>query len=339
MKVHYIDILLLKLILNILTHNHRNHEIISNIQTTRLLCECDIYTSIYDNDPEMKLVIQQFNNRTAQRFKEYDERVIQNRQKCKEQCNKDIQEIILKDKIEKELKDKISALETNISTEDIPTCVCEKSMANKTEKFCLNCGKNMGAIAPWWSLVCGVGYAGWTHYTATTLVKIATEAGIKKGIEVGLAKVTEIIKNIIFNLTPDQIPPITVGEVMTAGNFSDGVTLHGIVKALHSPMFAKYDDGSTALFSTYVQNFVKNPRLLNQYGTESTAIANAFTQGKVEAESAAASTTSILHTTIIASVVAIVVIVLVMLIIYLILRYRKKNKMKKKLQYIKLLKD
>lgn len=48
---------------------------------------------------------------------------------------------------------------------------------------------------------------------------------------------------------------------------------------------------------------------------------------------------SIYSTAITASVVAIVVIVLVMVITYLILRYRQKKKMKKKFQYIKLLKE
>ncbi|KNC35204.1 RIF [Plasmodium falciparum RAJ116] len=44
------------------------------------------------------------------------------------------------------------------------------------------------------------------------------------------------------------------------------------------------------------------------------------------------------YTAIVASVVPLIVIVVVMVVIYLILRYRRTNKMKKKLQYIKLLK-
>ncbi|KOB64328.1 hypothetical protein PFHG_05610 [Plasmodium falciparum HB3] len=97
------------------------------------------------------------------------------RQKCKEQCNKEIQKIILKDKLEKQMEQQLTTLETKITTEDIPTCICEKSLADKTEKFCLNCSKNMGAIAPWWGLVCGTGYAGWSHYVPFAISKAATD--------------------------------------------------------------------------------------------------------------------------------------------------------------------
>ncbi|ETW26979.1 hypothetical protein PFFCH_05580 [Plasmodium falciparum FCH/4] len=72
MKVHYINILLFYLPLNILltslqinVHKHHyntTHHTTNNKPTKshRVLCECDIYTSIYDNDPEMKAVMQQF---------------------------------------------------------------------------------------------------------------------------------------------------------------------------------------------------------------------------------------------------------------------------------------
>ncbi|EWC88878.1 hypothetical protein PFNF54_02392 [Plasmodium falciparum NF54] len=49
--------------------------------------------------------------------------MIKNRQKCKDQCDKEIQQIIFK-----------------IITEDIPTCVFKKSVAVKVEKICLKCG-------------------------------------------------------------------------------------------------------------------------------------------------------------------------------------------------------
>ncbi|ETW27267.1 hypothetical protein PFFCH_05306 [Plasmodium falciparum FCH/4] len=39
----------------------------------------------YDNDPEMKEMMENFDRQTSQRFKEYDERMIEKRQKCKEQ--------------------------------------------------------------------------------------------------------------------------------------------------------------------------------------------------------------------------------------------------------------
>ncbi|ETW37051.1 hypothetical protein PFTANZ_02351 [Plasmodium falciparum Tanzania (2000708)] len=61
-----------------------------------LLCKCDLYMSNYDNDSEMKEVMQNFNKETEQRFYEYDKHMIKNRQKCKDQCDKEIQQIIFK---------------------------------------------------------------------------------------------------------------------------------------------------------------------------------------------------------------------------------------------------
>lgn len=66
------------------------------------------------------------------------------KKECKDQCHEEIQKIVLKDKIKKELTEKLEALETNIKTEDIPTCVCEKSLSDKVEKTCLKCGGILG---------------------------------------------------------------------------------------------------------------------------------------------------------------------------------------------------
>ncbi|ETW58817.1 hypothetical protein PFMC_05297 [Plasmodium falciparum CAMP/Malaysia] len=89
-----------------------------------------------------------FDRQTSQRFEEYNERMNKNRQKCKEQCDRDIQNIILKDKIAKGLKQQLTTLETNIDTNDIPTCVCDKSVADKVEKTCLKCGGVLGGAVP-----------------------------------------------------------------------------------------------------------------------------------------------------------------------------------------------
>ncbi|KNG75536.1 rifin [Plasmodium falciparum IGH-CR14] len=88
----------------------------------------------------MKNLMENFSKQAQQRFNEYDEHMNEKLQTCKEQCDKDMQKIILKDKIEKELTEKLSALQTDISINDIPTCICEKSLADKVEKNCLKCG-------------------------------------------------------------------------------------------------------------------------------------------------------------------------------------------------------
>ncbi|ETW20969.1 hypothetical protein PFFVO_00145, partial [Plasmodium falciparum Vietnam Oak-Knoll (FVO)] len=61
MKVHYINILLFALPLNILVSSKKNTYIKYNTLNTKLirahrtLCECELYAlSNYDNDPEMK---------------------------------------------------------------------------------------------------------------------------------------------------------------------------------------------------------------------------------------------------------------------------------------------
>ncbi|SOS81645.1 PIR protein, putative [Plasmodium sp.] len=108
MKLCYYKILLFSLALNILVsssyENNKNKSYITPRHTptitSRGLSECNKETSIYNNDPEMKFVKENFDRQTSQRFEEYEQRMITNRQKCKEQCDKDIKQIIVKDKIE-----------------------------------------------------------------------------------------------------------------------------------------------------------------------------------------------------------------------------------------------
>ncbi|SOV83737.1 PIR protein [Plasmodium reichenowi] len=346
MKVHYINILLFALPLNILllssqAHNKNKPQTTPHtpkITITRLLCECELYAPAnYDNDTEMKTVMDNFNKQTQQRFEEYEEHMVEKRKKCKEQCDKEIQKIILKDKLEKQMAEQFSTLETKINTDDIPTCICEKSMADKTEKFCLNCGKTMGGVAPGWGLVSGLMYAGWTNYAATTLVKIATDAGIAEGVKVGLVKVKEIVETLIRST--DKVPAINGAELVSSGYFTDKMSLLDIFKYISSNINGQLDPEVYSNFSFAVDSMAN--RTLTQFNNwnriPAKAVASAVADAKEGILAEGASKTSSLTTGITASVVAIVVIILVMLIIYLILRYRRKKKMKKKLQYIKLL--
>lgn len=70
--------------------------------------------SNYDNDSEMKEVMQNFNKETEQRFYEYDKHMIKNRQKCKDQCDKEIQQIIFKMQNRKELTEILAILQKRI---------------------------------------------------------------------------------------------------------------------------------------------------------------------------------------------------------------------------------
>ncbi|ETW30306.1 hypothetical protein PFFCH_02252 [Plasmodium falciparum FCH/4] len=161
MKVHYSKILLFSLSLIILAHN-KNKAFITPYTpntTSRVLSECNIHTSIYHNDEDMKSVKESFDRQTSQRFEEYEERMSEKRQKCKEQCDKDIEQIILKDNVEKSLEEKV-------------------------EKGCLKCGCGLGGgVAPVWGLVSGLVYAGWSNNITQTAIQKGIEEGVKEGIK------------------------------------------------------------------------------------------------------------------------------------------------------------
>ncbi|KOB58844.1 hypothetical protein PFHG_00593 [Plasmodium falciparum HB3] len=381
MKLHYANILLFSLPLNILvassssnvndqsnyvniTHHKPNIKS-AKIQTTRLLCECDIYTSIYDKDPEMKRVMQQFDERTSERFHEYDERIQEKRKTCKEQCEKDIQKIILKDKIEKELTEKLEALETNIKTEDIPTCVCEKSVADKVEKCCLKCGGILGVgVAPSLGLLGGIGglvINNWTNtpFYKTFLVfaeKQDIAAGTKAGDAAGVAKVIELVKS-VFGI--NSIADKALGTVFHAKNYADPTVItQSVYSEFEATCLTSASEDSSLLcafgmneglvigkpVSTKAVIGASVKKIVTQATNAATQAADTTaketTKRLIEAEvSKITSAGTNLYTGIVYSVTAILIIVLVMVIIYLILRYRRKKKMKKKLQYIKLLKE
>ncbi|SOV82389.1 rifin PIR protein, putative [Plasmodium reichenowi] len=337
MKLNYTHILLFSLLLNILllsseVHNQRNHNSTTyhtpKIPTNRSLCECELYAPAnYDNDQEMKVVMENFNKQTQQRLREYDERMKTTRQKCKEQCDKEIQKIILKDKIEKELTEKLGALKTDIRTEDIPTCFCEKSLAGKTEKVCLNCGKNMGGVASGWGLLSGIGYVAWTNYV--------TQKAMQKGIEKGIATVVSQLEDLADHFVSSRIDILGMITPET----------YRCPQALTTSIYGEIQ-------KVCVGNIAKKPLICTRVGLNNDPfwyrpnVLRATTEGASAAKIAEAtevakytSTTSSLTTAITASVIAIVVIVSIMVIIYLILRYRRKKKIKKKLQYVKLLEE
>ncbi|KNG76347.1 rifin [Plasmodium falciparum IGH-CR14] len=298
--------------------------------TNRSLCECELYApSNYDNDPEMKAVMQQFVDRTTQRFQEYDERLQEKRQVCKDKCDKEIEKIILKDKLDKELTEKFATLHTDIQSDAIPTCVCEKSLADKTEKFCLNCGKTMGGVAPGWGLVSGLWYAGWSHYVATTVAKASTDAGISTAIK--------LLKT---NFSIERLTSSQWRTYVTVQNYANENMLEVLIRHLGSTLCGGSSNDIGGPFCL----FTNNPTIFTNSikGHIPTAVKKAVRDAATAEIAEAAkytSTTSSLTTGITASIIAIVVIVLIMVIIYLILRYRRKKKMKKKLQYIKLLEE
>ncbi|CZT98662.1 rifin [Plasmodium falciparum NF54] len=372
MKFSYFNILLFSIPLNILINDQRNHKSTTHhtlkIPITRLLCECELYSpDNYDNDAEMKRVMQQFEDRTSQRFHEYDERMQSKRMQCKDRCDKEIQKIILKDKIEKELSQHLSTLETNIDTNDIPTCVCEKSLADKVEKGCLRCGYGLGTVAPTVGLIGAV--------AVNELKKAAMAIAIKDAIAEGLvagetARIQASIKAVILGIKSkfriDTLGGEVLESIITAQKYDDvSLISESIYMQYQSTCLPQYvghgaDLSKPICHTVYTLDFVQGK--VHVPGSLQGSIKKALEKIVAEAKSNAVSETANVttrqtavfesrniaavdatyasyQTAIVASVVAILVIVLVMLIIYLILRYRRKKKMKKKLQYIKLLKE
>ncbi|KOB85268.1 hypothetical protein PFDG_00704 [Plasmodium falciparum Dd2] len=350
MKVHYINILLFALPLNILVGSpHKNPSITPNHPSnTRLLCDCELYApSNYDNDPEMKEVMEIFDRQTSERFHEYDERMKTTRQKCKDKCDEAIQIIILKDKMEKQMAQQLTTLETKIDTNDIPTCICEKSIADKVEKGCLRCGVVFGGgVAPSVGILGGIGEAA-ISVLKPAAIEAAKDAAVTKatalatqaGIDTVVAQLE--IEGLLASFTKEQ-GLVDLTKIVNESNFSCGSLLHKSAKNLlnnYCNFNGELRKGSfcSTILRGETTNFV---RYANAGSTAfEKTLASQKELLKTAKVGAVEATYGGYHISIIASIVAIVVIVLIMVIIYLILRYRRKKKMKKKLQYIKLLEE
>ncbi|CDO61613.1 rifin [Plasmodium reichenowi] len=309
MKLHYFKILLFFYPLNIFAYNNNNEPSITphhtTIYTSRVLSEKDIRSTNYDKDTGMKSVMQQFVDRTSQRFEEYEERMKEKRQKRKEQRDKNIQKIIEKDKM-------------------------EKSLAEKIEKCCLKCGCALGGVAASVGIFGTVAVKELAKTATAAAVAAAEKAGTKAGIQAVIAKIKKgSLFDIAFN--GDWSNFIKPSNYNIASGLYDAVT-----NALTSS--EKTCSSSCATIRLAKQELSNWETTLAPYvkaGKDAAADKIATVQtaelGKVTTQSTQ------LYGAIGYSVLAILIIVLIMLIIYLILRYRRKKKMKKKAQYTKLL--
>ncbi|SOS77252.1 rifin [Plasmodium sp. gorilla clade G1] len=360
MKVHCYNILLFSLLLNTLllsssqVYNQRNHYNIPHLKNReptksyRSLCECELYTSIYDNDPEMKEIMDNFERQTSQRFEEYNERMIKKRKKCKEQWDKDNQKIILKDKIQKELTENLAALQTDISPNDIPTCVCGKSVADKVEKTCLECGYGLGGAVPELGLLCGYGAYELVQAAIVAAEKEAIAEGAKAGISEGIKVAIKGIKD-AFDI--DFLGGKTLELVITGKTFKNSTFFaekmvdeyktmcltttanDGRLICSYRSMFDGRFETTTVISENAKKAAINAGQAAERVTSETTKALTAEKTGEVTSASAIFSNPMVI------SFIVVVIIVIILLIIYLILRYRRKKKMKKKLQYIKLLKE
>ncbi|KNG73902.1 rifin [Plasmodium falciparum IGH-CR14] len=319
MKLHYTKILLFFFPLYILVTSYhvysKNKPSITphHTQTNRSLCECDTQSSNYDKDTGMKSVMQQFVDRTSQRFEEYEERMKEKRQKCKEQRDKNIQKIIHKDKMEKKLAEKI-------------------------EKGCLRCGCGLGGVAASVGLFGGLGIYGWKTTATATATELAKEA-VKDGAMAATIKAAgaEAFKSAVIEGIEKEFGVSILDSCLFGGSgpATDNsictwvMTKQGAARVIQGNQFSTQETIKVA-----VKSIVTDAKTVAE-----TAVKKATDEAIKNSTAAAESTYAGCQTAIIASVVAILVIVLVMMIIYLILRYRRKKKMKKKAEYTKLLNE
>ncbi|CZT98239.1 rifin [Plasmodium falciparum NF54] len=368
MKVHYMNILLFALPLNILEHNERDHNNTTlHTSITRSLCEFELYEPAnYDNDQEMKEVMQQFEVRTSQRFHEYDESLQSKRKQCKDQCDKEIQKIILKDKLEKHMAQQLSTLETRITTDDIPTCVCEKSMADKVEKGCLRCGCILGAAMPELGSVGGsLLYAlnTWKPVALKAAIAAANKAGMAAGIKAGDAAGMNVVIVQLGKWGINEFCPEIFESILKINHYSKLKDFASAIVAEHDKICAITTSGENSMCLPFDIALGLSdakgtpigppasqaiPKMMNQLVGKAKGTAD-FMANKVNSETYSKIITkqadlieagfNSCTTSIYASIIVILIIVLIMVIIYLILRYRRKKKMKKKLQYIKLLEE
>ncbi|KOB89274.1 rifin [Plasmodium falciparum Dd2] len=303
----------------------------------------------------MKKVMEQFEDRTTQRFHEYDERMQSKRMQCKDKCDKEIQKIILKDKLEKQMEQQLTTLETKINTDDIPACVCEKSLADKVEKGCLKCAQNLGGIVvPSSGVLGGIGEFGlsvWKPAALAAAKEFAEKAGAAAGKAAGDIKdklFPDIFKNFVNTKPYTEVTNLgssilgkykTTCESLEKGfTASTSCTKFQLSLRIHLPGGNTYGTPASTAIPRGLKGILEN-------ATKTAKAAELAESTNVTAELTAQETILInttyttYYTAIIASIAAIVVIVLIMVIIYLILRYKRKKKMKKKLQYIKLLEE
>ncbi|ETW19338.1 hypothetical protein PFFVO_01913 [Plasmodium falciparum Vietnam Oak-Knoll (FVO)] len=291
-----------------MAHNKYKPYIIRHTGTTtsRLLSECDLNTPNCDNDPDMKSVKENFDRQTSRRFEEYNERMNKNRQKCKEQCDKDIKKIIVKDKM-------------------------EKSLAEKVEKVCLKCGCGLGGVAVSVGIIGPAAVKGLENAALLAASQTGIDVGIKAAID-GLGNIAELSVHSLIKWH-GLVTPTTYNKPMA------------LISIVNQEYFKCMEPGNTidTLFckATKAWDTQYNMSGLQIISTQAADVAAKAGKAAKAAEEAQIGEVTIAssnaYNAIGYSVLAILIIVLVMVIIYLILRYRRKKKINKKLQYTKLL--
>ncbi|ETW41639.1 hypothetical protein PFNF135_03794 [Plasmodium falciparum NF135/5.C10] len=285
--------------------------------------------------------MQQFVDRTSQRFEEYQERMQEKRQKRKEQRDKNVQEIIEKDRM-------------------------DKSLAEKVEKGCLMCGCGLGGVAASVGIFGTVAVKELTKAAITTATELAKEA-VKDGTMAATIKAegaaafkSAVIEGIIKEFRVSILGVHRFESLFKTNTYPNASEIARAINKQYDPSSCLTGgSGAEKPICNWVTEQSKSVanipgKVSSTYNSIEVAVKPIVTDAKTVAEraakkateeviknstAAAESTYAGCQTAIIASVVALLIIVLVMMIIYLVLRYRRKKKMNKKQQYTKLLNE
>ncbi|ETW51974.1 hypothetical protein PFUGPA_06023 [Plasmodium falciparum Palo Alto/Uganda] len=262
--------------------------------------------------------------------------------------------------------EQFSTLQTDIQSDAIPTCVCEKSLADKVEKGCLRCAQNLGGVAPSLGVLGGIAEGAlsvWKPAALEAAIAAAKEAGVATGLLEGIeAGRNAVIGGLQEHFFIKELGINSLDSFFTTKYYFDIKELATVILNQRNAMCGlprKLGEDTCKQINIGIGTIGRNgeraapgpgpiEQRLKGLAVEVKETADYVTETtteKVTAELTTKQTTAINATyasyeiTIIASIIAIIVIVLIMVIIYLILRYRRKKKMKKKLQYIKLLEE
>ncbi|ETW45741.1 hypothetical protein PFMALIP_06198, partial [Plasmodium falciparum MaliPS096_E11] len=189
-------------------------------------------------------------------FQEYDEKLQEKRQIYKDKCDKEIQKIILKDKLEKQMAQQFSTLHTDIQSDAIPTCVCEKSLADKVEKACLRCGGVLGSgVAPSVGLLGGIGEAAISAWQ-TKAIAAATKAAMVEGAAQGLAAGIQAGKGVaIKSLKELGVEYFWPGMSNYIHNMSHYKEVANLTDVIYTPKLKVCSGANNDIFENICQQF------------------------------------------------------------------------------------
>ncbi|ETW44404.1 hypothetical protein PFNF135_00971 [Plasmodium falciparum NF135/5.C10] len=249
----------------------------------------------------------------------------------------DIQQIIVKDKV-------------------------QKSLAEKVEKCCLMCGCGLGGVAASVGIFGTVAVKELTKAAIAKAVVVAKEAGMAAAKAEGAAAGKEFVIAKLQEMGISTLRGNVFESLFTANTYPNASEIALAINEQYNPsscILPIGGSGPSETFCTWVRaNFVApqdSPgNVVSVYKSIEIGVKSIVSEAETVAERAVKTATEeviknsiavvdakyvICQNAIIASVVALLIIVLVMIIIYLVLRYRRKKKMKKKAQYTKLLNE